>query len=153
MNRERLTTFETLLRNIRTMVPTITYFDMGDWIDRTRTDEKNEVYDFPLVKLQEDHTCGTAACALGSAGLYKPFRDQGLITTVDCVVFKPDPETDETQHYGFVAGAEFFDITIEQSKLLFSTHSYEEGVTTTPEMVADRVKQILDGTAPELMSS
>jgi hypothetical protein len=163
VNRDRLQEFETLLRNIRTTLPDLAIFNMSTWyepdFDATRWKSSNSCF----LLLDEKVTCGSAACALGSAAIHKPFIEQGLIMNshYDQVQFGSD--------FGFEAGAEFFDLTIEQAKwlffpLLYSTefipeiHSVhwwvgeEDSIPIiTPEMVADRVKQILDGTAPEFL--
>lgn len=152
MNRARLLTFDSLLRNLRSEIPEIVYFDLERWITlRVNNLTRN------AVKLKRGHGCGTAACALGAATLFEPFQKEGLVMMYDVPCFN-----DLT---GVHAGAAFFGISRNQARWLFLStfyhpdfdpdrhdmHGWWESTKRkiTPEMVADRVKQILDGTAPE----
>ncbi len=155
MNRSRLLTFESLLRNLRSEIPEIVYFDLDEWV-QLRMNKVSPT----SVKLKRGHDCGTAACALGAATLFGPFQKQGLITTKYAVpCFK--------NLTGVQAGAAFFGISRHQARWLFlksyyhpafdpDKHNTDEWFALTkrkitPVMVADRVKQILDGTAPEFL--
>lgn len=158
MNLDRLQEFELLLRNLPTKVPELTFFYMGSWYLNQCSILGTETV-VPLKMVEDDYDCGTAACALGVAGLYKPFRDQGLKTnkTVGLVWYK----TNE----GTLAGRFFFDLTDEQACWLFLPQNYMksfrpdrhnvrshyagENVRVTPETVARRVRRIINGTAPE----
>ena len=93
---------------------------------------------FPKVKFDirvwsssvEIQDCGTAACALGSACLYEPFRKQGLglcspggvkvwpyLTGIRNVPGCDSPD-------GFEVGAAFFGISYSESKSLFNPGAY-----------------------------
>jgi hypothetical protein len=154
--RRRLEQFEEMLRDIKNKVPTVEVFDMNAWRD-TFDPEENDLEPILLLHTIKEGSCGTAACALGSAGLYGPLRAKGLKTTEDEVVYE-----NET---GFEAGAAFFGISITQSFWLFHASNYHPAFNetydnpsnfgayhidtkVTPVMVADRVRRILDGTAP-----
>lgn len=66
-------------------------------------------------------SCLTSACALGSAGLYPPFRRAGLQTTVD----KWDGVSVIFEHAeGFCAGQNFFGLSRTESNWLFNPSYY-----------------------------
>ena len=159
MNRIRLTTFEALLRNLRKEMPEITYFEMSRWVVSNMTEKfRKEDYGKTSVKLKPGRTCGTAACALGTATLFPPFAALGLTMCYELPHFR--------NHTGTMAGAKFFGISHAQSRWLFLPTLYnprfdpakhntnwsenDVEIRIKPEMVADRVRQILDGTAPKL---
>lgn len=158
MNRDRLQEFELLLRNLHAKVPTLTHFYMGSWF--IKHFHPPAINDAVTLNSIDKNECGTAACALGAAGLYKPFRDQGLKTK----------KTEGLVYYGtrsgIFAGMVFFDLTYGQSCWLFLPQNYAKSFRAdrhnpatylagrtprvTPEMVARRIRKIINGTAPEL---
>lgn len=83
------------------------------------------------------HWCKTAACALGSAALYKPFKKMGLKVNraSDSVIFG--------NRENYAAGEKFFNITERQSEYLFGTHYNMETSDVTPFDVADRVEELI----------
>lgn len=93
--------------------------------------------------------CGSAACALGSAGLNPWFKERGLVTDIsEGAVFLRFPNGELTE--GCEAGEEFFGITFEESESLFSVWEYEsfndrakyKGVP--PAMVRARVDELIE---------
>lgn len=101
---------------------------------------------FPEIKFNMDHwKCGTAACALGSACLHKPFSDKGLKVHANSVTYK---------HYeDYEAGEEFFGITSQESDWLFNPERYRTSKggffvdiqrSVKPKHVARRVTMLID---------
>lgn len=130
------------------------HFDMGRW----------GYYD------SEKHGCKTAGCALGWAASDPKFRKKGLtlrspdisrgnvpplgdiieangqnlpLNISDYHSFEPvDTNTDASE---YSAAVSFFGLSIYQSKYLFSPSLYPcEGSKITPEMVIERIQNLLD---------
>lgn len=100
-------------------------FDIGHFIERYKTDA--------------EHTCGTAACALGWMAIHGMF---GLMEWQDTVKLR------YTQIAGFAAGREAFDITREQANWLFHGSHYRMSThKVTKEMVAARMRWLAAGGA------
>lgn len=128
---KRLTMLEHMLRNHDKIFPQ-TKFNIKTWCDR-------------------ENSCNTAACALGSAALYKPFNKLGLYADMDhCMM----PRYQGNSEY--FAGASFFNISLAESEFLFSPDEYYRAqreistiygyfLTTqvTPKHVADRVAWLI----------
>ena len=113
MHTQRLKQMIELLENYETLIPNVK-FDIELW--------------------QSKHKCGTSACAMGLATMYKPFQDQGLHWNGVQPVF---------EHYlGFRAAQAFFDIEYHQASHLFSESSYDLAVVK-PSDVIERIKELL----------
>ncbi len=100
MNKSRLLKLRDMLERHHELFPQ-TEFDMLCWARDS---------------WQSPTNCKTAACALGSAALYPPFKKMGLTLYDDVPMFK-----DST---GIDAGAEFFGITRHESEFLFDDNEY-----------------------------
>lgn len=107
-------------------------FDMDVWCEE-REDRKLKCY--------------TAACALGSAACYPPFKRAGLkLRHGFDIVFN--------ESYGTAAGAHFFEISENESTYLFMPDRYtnagdldmeeSESNPITPQRVAARVQTLID---------
>ena len=79
-----------------------------------------------------EHSCGTAACALGSACFHKPFQELGLKMEVHPHPFAWDrniPKMNNQPSYGgyinMSAGAEFSGISTYESAFLFDPMHYD----------------------------
>lgn len=87
--------------------------------------------------------CGTAACALGTAGFTPYFRKLGLKSHPkhNCVEYvAPNGQ----RLSGFNAGAAFFGIEYYESYHLFAPGPYGiPAYTITPQMVAERVDELI----------
>lgn len=128
---ERLTMLKDMLDRHEELFPNLG-FDMGPW------------------------HCGTAACALGSAACYAPFKRKGLSLKDDSLYGK-SPAYEYNR--GFEAGAEFFGITKEESRELFASTRYSVNgkmpVYQIPtkdipaSMVSERVQNLIDKTIVE----
>lgn len=102
--------------------------------------------DFNMGVFIVKRSCGTAACALGSAAIYPPFMEQGLTATLGG--FVGDVEYEEWED--FTAGQMFFNITYREAEWLFDPKLYldqygDEFEDITPEIVATRVGALIDG--------
>ncbi len=96
--------------------------------------------------------CGTSACALGSAGLYPPFRRKGLKTVIGCFM---ESCVNYKRYKDLLAGSWFFGIPLYESDWLFWPDKYhtKEGrqyITSnsrkryiTPQRVAERVNKLI----------
>lgn len=121
MHRERLEALRDLLRDPDRLAALVQRFDMGLFVD-----------------FEDD--CGTAACALGTACLYPPFRALGL--TVDARGYPEYRPPAGGVVYGVAAGRDFFGLSAGDADRLFYVSSYyRAGVT--PADVADRIDAIL----------
>lgn len=83
--------------------------------------ERNSHFSCSLTRSQEKKAkkCGTAACALGSAAAYTPFRRMGLKLNKKAVPsFK--------RQTGLKAGAALFGISVEDAEFLFMPNSYPD---------------------------
>ena len=157
---KRLEQLHYMLKNHDKLFKTIK-FDLNQWTEECVPDEvcsptHEGATNSPL-------SCTTAACALGSAAMYEPFRKQGLKTDVRSQI----AEDGVTQLYypgnpvykdqdGMEAGATFFGITYGEAYWLFSAETYfkptnsglqelqyAKAGTITPDMVAKRVRHII----------
>lgn len=124
---ERLTELQGMLTHHDQLFKNL-YFDMGTWFDPKdgHEDQQKNV----------TASCGTAACALGSAALHKPFMKQGLRISGDVPVFKGE--------YGEAAGAKFFGITDMESASLFDPSEYEDWFNVSTTEVADKVAALIE---------
>lgn len=120
---------------------------------------KNHDTIFPKVKFNlrlwkgTEESCGTAACALGSACLYQPFVEAGLglhdhipITQAAYKEVTQDAQPIFQGKWEFEAGADFFGITSRESVNLFAPTEYtaEYGkARICPGAVAKRVDQLI----------
>ena len=80
--------------------------------------------------------CGTAACALGSACYYKPFKKLGL---------KMDKSWDIPSYKkenGFEAGMKFFGLTRAENERLFDVQYYKKH--PSPKQVAKKVDRLIN---------
>lgn len=82
--------------------------------------------------------CGTAACAVGAAGLTKWFQKEGLSINNNSFNSQLIPYYGDDR--GWDAVNLFFDIDDVVSTYLFETDSYSRA---TPKMVADRIRELL----------
>lgn len=81
------------------------------------------------------HPCGTSACAAGLACLHLPFQLQGLELEGSVPTFEGLT--------GYAAVGRFFGLAYYESRWLFDPSHYS-GREITPQMVADRVRELLD---------
>jgi len=92
-------------------------FDINEWLCVDgQWEPENE--DKTLACLMKEGFCATAACALGSAALYKPFNKMGLKVLKNVPTFNGE--------IGFEAGEDFFGISYEESNFLFNPSSYDK---------------------------
>lgn len=129
MNIERLALLAHMLRRHSDYFPSTT-FDLSHWV----LDGAAEA-------------CGTAACAVGSAMYWKPFRKMGLRCD-GCSRFFPVYRQSDYLFEGWRAVEAFFDISSPIADYLFAEDSYDkdedEGcILVTPEMVADRIDEVI----------
>lgn len=143
MNRERLELLHYMLTE--DMPSEVKYFYMTDWV-RKKVDYHDyeaggeDVRYLPVSLISDDaNTCGTAACALGSATMYLPFRSAGLKFN------EYWQEVSYQGHNGLSAGEVFFELTRRQAEYLFYPSSYPVKKKITPADVAARVMEILKG--------
>lgn len=139
MNIKRMKMLEHMLRN--EIPEEVSIFDMRDWVQTPQSSVdwagiESKASRKPLLLPDRDHTCGTAACAFGSAAFYKPFVEQGLHIS-EC------GEPSYGLFIGLYAAMAFFDISERQAELLFLPGQYPSNKNITPEMVADRVASMI----------
>lgn len=80
--------------------------------------------------------CGTKACVLGWCCRWYP--DEWTI-----VYNHPVKTVMHRGRYGFSAAAEYFDITLNMAKCLFTADAYPVGTPLTPTFVADTIDALL----------
>jgi len=150
MNIERLEMLKDLMLNLHERLPHIKFFDMHTWgteIHEGTVKSTNDGDDGGEGVLSTKSTplntvdCGTAACALGCAGLYKPFIEMGLESLDDG---DGNLSIRYETHGSWFAGKYFFDITMNEVKQIFEADCYK-GKTITPEMVVARVDEVIAG--------
>ena len=73
------------------------------------------------------HTCGTAACALGSAGLWSKFRKAGLRTNKMDNNIELFDRKGNVEDEGFAAGGRFFGLNHDEAHYLFNPNQYTSG--------------------------
>lgn len=96
-------------------------FDLDDWV-------------------QKKEGCGTAACAVGSACMWKPFNIMGLHYEEYSWGIAPwGPVFNKRYHWGAVQ--EFFGLTHNTAMEFFLASSYP--TNSSPDDVADRILQYL----------
>lgn len=104
---------------------------------------KNHNKYFPNTKFDMDHwtrggtkenACGTAACAVGSAMYWKPFRLMGLHPNMS------GPRPQYRDDYGYSAARAFFGLNPGTSMFLFDPFYYEK---PTPRDVVKRIQFVL----------
>lgn len=125
---ERLKILKDMLERHDEIFPEVE-FDMDTWADTTNETPKDK---------QNKH-CGTAACALGSAASYEPFRRRGLKLTDE-----PFPTPKFNLLYGYEAGAEFFGISKGSSEMLFNPVYYPDEYNVKVEDVIERVNFVIN---------
>lgn len=142
---ERLTELQGMLTHHDQLFKKVARFDIRSWFETGRA----------------FRDCGTAACALGSACLHKPFIKQGLgLTTVFHDHHKyPTINGKDYERDGWSVGAEFFGITYGESEYLFDPGHYYPGhyynaddygldekpvQNVKPEHVAKRVEKLIN---------
>lgn len=134
------------------------YFNMDRWCAKLDT------------QYIKHGSCGTAACALGSAALNDWFKRRGLTMEFDMADFEYAESVSQLPHKAisknlknkhinevlpvdhghvvfkgeedFDAGAEFFGIELWESEWLFDPYEYSKG-TITPARVIKRVQDVL----------
>lgn len=116
MNRERLTKLAEFLDNM----PEDGRFSLLTWVNGLRS---------------INHPCGFVACAVGWATTIPEFREQGLCMSYNAPKF--DGKTD------WWAVEAFFEITHEQSRVLFAGDHYAAG-HKGPKDVAQRIREVLE---------
>lgn len=112
--------------------PTGVKFDMGCWM---------EVDSFTSAPKQ---SCGTTACAFGLATLIPEFQAQGLNIQKGSITFSPE----FSGLTGFSAARLFFDLTMEETYLLFSPDSYprdRQNGAAAERYVAQRIHRLTGG--------
>lgn len=108
-------------------------FNLGHWFVSMET-----------LKLFGNKSCGTAACALGSAMLLEEFQREGLRPREIILDTITASSPNFSGSVDFEAGAAFFGITNLESKILFSPGHYKESILEiTPDMVAARVGELM----------
>ena len=118
----RLRKLQYMLENHDTIFPRVG-FNMGSWLSTCTTDQRTGNF------------CQTAACALGSAALYQPFKSKGLHIENNSVVFGSKFDSE--------AGALFFGIDGETADKLFMPHNYPAACKTKPKHVARKVAALI----------
>lgn len=101
------------------------------------------------VWYREDPSCGTAACAFGSACLYEPFQEEGLhLAQFDWQEGVYDPAYEGSVCYS--AATLFFDLSFQEAQYLFDPQEYPglDPAHITPQMVAERVQELIDSYTP-----
>lgn len=126
---ERLMMMNDMLKNHSKLFKTVT-FDLGIWAEGME-----EGKDGSIVA----GSCGTAACAVGSACIYKPFNKLGFVLE----------GTENSEQYpvygeytGWSAVRHFFGITYDEANHLFSEDFYESH-NPTAKQVAKRVRELV----------
>lgn len=122
---ERLGELKHLMENHDELIgkPEKVAFNMNFW--RTKRERLGLTVEIP-------ESCGTAACALGSACLYKPFMEKGLKTEAyDQGIYKPaltgyNSPINDYCNSGVYVGAEFFGISHKEAEFLFSPLQYTD---------------------------
>lgn len=138
MNKElkikRLTMLKELMLNHDEHFPTVN-FNLSTWF----TGDVLEDADIQ-ESIQSGAGCGYAACALGSAACWPPFREMGLKMDESM-----EPEFGNSMGDPILAGAYFFGISEKQSEHLFfpSQYPHTQSSSITPKEVADRVDILL----------
>lgn len=144
---QRLTMLKDLMLNHDKHFPKMS-FNIKAW--------KVDELQMKKLNIKDKKDCGTAACALGSAACYQPFINMGLK-----IQMAPDgsvarlmglpteyPAFDGKREFG--AGAEFFGITMDESRYLFNPMDYkrveigDDSNDVTAEMVANRVQKLIN---------
>lgn len=118
IHKERLRELHKMLKNHEKLFKGVV-FDLTSWAN-----EKDGLQDEDFAKAEKTKKyidCASSACALGSAGLHKPFIAQGLVTTMHGY---DDASVCYDQETSFEAGAKFFGLTLTESKWLFDPNAY-----------------------------
>lgn len=144
----RLTKLVDLLQNFDNNLEIIDHgvksFDLQGWYWPDNL--KAKVCDKKTTQRGKIVSCGTTACAAGSAALHPWFNERGLylINQAD-----GDEEPEWTIQYGkktaFQAAGAFFGIDYSESIYIFSPSSYTSDEVQNPHVVAARIKAMLRG--------
>lgn len=110
-------------------------FDIQYWFDPGKPDYTSDKAIKPGI------SCGTAACALGSAALYPPFKKAGL-KFMRCDSFFNEYVPMYKDFVGFYAGDRFFKISSAESRWLFDPQEYRRK-RVAPSNVAKRVDRLI----------
>lgn len=126
---KRLKQLKYMLENHHKLFKTVK-FDIDTWCSIKEMDDKIKD-NTPANEIPK--SCGTAACALGSAALYEPFRKEGL--KIHCIV---NADVIYRGAEGYDAGKKFFGITLNESENIFNPDFYMKS-KVTPKDVAKKV--------------
>lgn len=138
---KRLNILVDMLNNHKTYFPKFK-FDLENWAKNNKAGAK--------VECLLDGTCKTAACAIGSAMLFKPFNRMGLKGVYSGPLWNANISLYEGSSFvpsyggekGWPAVQQFFDISFTEAVELFDLISY----STNPlaKTVAKRVQKFID---------
>lgn len=109
------------------------HFHLDNWVEKCATGT-------PVGEQLVEPTCGTTACAVGTACFDPWFNEQGLHHKQ--YVNTPVYVTDTVEYRGWNAVAEFFGITVYAAYTLFSSEYYNER-HSGPADVARRIRLFL----------
>jgi len=131
MNRERL-------RILADHLPSVPrkHFLMASWAVTPGSGRKKKLLKDGYIAEVE---CGTAACAAGWACSIPTLREAGLRITGKGIFGETVVQYHDLK--GFEALAEFFDISIYQSRILFSPSHYDQD--PGPDVVTARIRELL----------
>jgi hypothetical protein len=119
MNTERLLMLAELLEHLAVRLPSVT-FDISQWARREQ--------------------CGYSACAIGSACLYPPFNEMGLIQDGGTIMLGPK----FGHHESWGAVREFFELTDRDARFLFEQDEYHDVDGLPDEIdVATRIREFV----------
>lgn len=122
-------------------------FDMEVWSGGRYDDVGRVVRTAPTLDIPAEE-CGTASCALGWAARDPVTIAQGL-TLEPCTKTKDILVPTFERRTGYRAAEEFYELSYEAVRFLFSPDEYEvDDEETTPQAVANRVRYILSGGYP-----
>lgn len=163
MNRDRLTHMITVLEAVRDQKKN---FDLNHFATNVVDGEVEEVFcrdTGPVI----NEPCGTACCAVGYAAMDPYFMKLGLrlqFTPIGSIY----PELYDPKVHGSVIQintsfpaipvyelgdhawdtvCDFFDISEDTADYLFFSESYGDNEVTTPDMVIERIKGVLNASA------
>lgn len=127
-NRVKLRMLAHMLSNHDFYFPNVR-FDLSGWVEQDATKK----------------TCGSAACAVGSAIYWKPFQLLGLKPKTSGGFFgevRYIPKYKDEENWDAVT--KFFGIDLEIARWLFEIDKYPEN-DPQPEAVVERIREVLDG--------
>lgn len=148
-NFERLEKLAWLMENYKKELPRINHgitdFDMSNWLEPSYEDRDSGLaYKECSIGKLKQWSCGTSACALGSAMYHPWFIEQGLVPSRDGRTPNLIVGCRRSPLGGFAVASKFFGITDEQSEWLFDPEKYDDdGPNITPAQVAKRVRTLI----------